>query len=82
MWEPKDMIQRREDYNIFHHIQAHGNGEEFRPEDKPAPTNAAPGSNLKIDVLMKRLEAGEELWNDLDRDDFEGLIAPIKPYRP
>ena len=75
------MIQRREDYNIFQHIKEHGNGEEFRPEDKPAPTNAPPGSNLKIHVLMKRLEAGEDLWNERDRDDFDNLIAPIKPYR-
>ena len=75
------MIQKHKDFNIFQYIQEHGNGEEFQPEGRPVPTNAPPGSGLKINVLMQRLEAGEDLWNDLDRDDFDNLIAPIKPYR-
>ncbi|MCH2369345.1 MAG: hypothetical protein MK324_02265 [Pirellulales bacterium] len=77
------MIQKRkESYNLFEHMLEHGTGNEFQPESKPSPTNAPPGSDYKIDVLMKRLESGEDLWNDRDRDDFEGLIAPIKPSRP
>ena len=77
------MIQKRDEfYNLFEHMLKHGTGDSFQPEFKPSPTNAPPGSNYKIEVLMKRLESGEDLWNNMDRDDFEGLIAPIKPSRP
>ena len=77
------MIQKREEFhNLFEHMLKHGTGDSFQPESKPSPTNAPPGSNYKIEVLMKRLESGEDLWNNMDRDDFEGLIAPIKPSRP
>lgn len=77
------MIQKRDEfYTLFEHMLEHGTGDSFQPEFKPSPTNAPPGSNYKIEVLMKRLESGEDLWNNMDRDDFEGLIAPIKPSRP
>ncbi|MBA62124.1 MAG: hypothetical protein CMJ76_07125 [Planctomycetaceae bacterium] len=76
------MIQKREEHlNIFRHIKEHGTGDEFSPEVQPNPTNAPPGSNRKIEILIKRLESGEDLWNAADRDDFEGLIAPIKPRK-
>jgi|TARA_X000001036_G_scaffold351498_1_gene332421 hypothetical protein len=79
----REMIQKRDEfYNLFEHMLEHGTGDSFQPEFKPSPTNAPPGSNYKIEVLMKRLESGEDLWNNMDRDDFEGLIAPIKPSRP
>ena len=77
------MIQKRKDFrNIFQHIAEHGTAQNFQPKSKPSPTNAPPGSNYKIDILISRLEAGDDLWSDLDRDDFEGLIAAIKPSGP
>jgi len=72
------MIQKREEHiTIFQHIKKHGTGDEFSPEVQPNPTNAPPGSNRKIEILIKRLESGEDLWNPADRVDFEGLTAPI-----
>jgi hypothetical protein len=40
---------------------------EFKPPRSPKRTKAKPGSQQKIAVLARRLERGEELWNDGDR---------------
>lgn len=34
--------------------------------EMPQPTDAVPGTEEKIEVLRKRVAAGEELWHPLD----------------
>ena len=39
------------------------------------PTEAPPGSLEKVEVLRKRVEAGQPLWHAHDRVDFSGLTC-------
>ncbi len=39
------------------------------------PTNVQPGTREKVEVLAARVQAGEELWHELDRYDHEGLVG-------
>ena len=43
-----------------------GREETFRPHSKPKPIMAVPGSQEKLDALMARVRAGEELWHEED----------------
>ena len=76
------MIKKHEEFNnIFKYLAEHGCETGYSTSFQPNPTNAPPGSKLKIKILMKRLELGQTLWNDLDRNDFDGLTGPIKPSK-
>ena len=75
------MIKKNDSLTLFEHLRRHGTADSYTPESHPNPTNAAPGSSQKIEVLIKRLELGQDLWNDMDRDDYEGLVAPINPRK-
>ena len=75
------MIKKNDSLTLFEHLRRHGTADSYAPESHPNPTNAAPGSSQKIEVLIKRLELGQDLWNERDRDDYEGLLAPINPRK-
>lgn len=76
------MIKKNEEFNnIFKYLAEHGCETGYSTSFQPNPTNAPPGSKLKIEILIKRLELGQTLWNDLDRNDFDGLTAAIKPSK-
>ena len=49
------------------YLAANKTDDGFEPTKKPEPTDAAPGTWSKVEVLAARLERGEELWHDLDR---------------
>jgi hypothetical protein len=57
--------------------QAYRNDCAFEPIGLPNPTSAKPGTPEKVDVLRKRLEAGEQLhhpqdaWGNSPPDPFE-----------
>lgn len=40
----------------------------FEPEGEGQSVDHQPGSRAKMDVLAKRVLAGEPLWHDEDRD--------------
>ncbi len=46
---------------------------EFTPRPCFSPTDAVPGSEEKLAVLSQRVEAGVDLWHQLDRQDCENL---------
>lgn len=49
---------------IFHHIELHGDDEEYHPASDPAnPTLAIPGTQERIAIYAKRLESGEALYH-------------------
>jgi hypothetical protein len=67
--------------NVFEAIDQDGHDENFVPSDGSdfSPTDAAPGSNEKIELLRKRIAMGRPLWHDGDRGDYVGLIGAIPP---
>lgn len=52
---------------IFEAIRKYGHDEDYEPLSECLPTAARPGSIEKIDILAKRLEAGQELWHEGDQ---------------
>jgi hypothetical protein len=62
-------------HNIFNYLAARGYDDDFEPDRLPAmPTAEKPGSLEKINVLRRRLEAGEDLKHPFDRTDFSLLV--------
>ena len=56
------MIKKNDSLTLFEHLRRHGTADfHMPPESHPNPTNAAPGSSQKIEVLIKRLELGQDL---------------------
>jgi hypothetical protein len=43
------------------------------------PTSTVPGSREKIEVLRQRVELGQPLWHDEDRQDYAGMTGAIDP---
>ena len=74
------MISASSPVNVFDYIKAFGVDDGFHPRKLPAPTETAPGSIEKMDILRQRLENGEEMFHPLDRCNYDNLIAAIKPY--
>lgn len=58
--------------NVFNVIAMTGDEGPFAPRQCKRPTDAPPGSSAKIVALMKRVERGEELWHEDDKDNCEG----------
>lgn len=55
--------------NIFEVISAKRSNEDDQFDPAPSkPTKCRPGTKAKIEVMRQRLEDGEELFNDLDKD--------------
>lgn len=57
----------REHQDFLSYLGANKTGDGFEPTRSPSSTDAAPGTWEKVEVLAKRLEAGESLWNEEDR---------------
>ncbi|MFV1966452.1 MAG: hypothetical protein ACC628_13595 [Pirellulaceae bacterium] len=69
--------------NVFEAIHRDGHDENFLPSlsDEFTPTDAAPGSDQKIDLLRQRIAMGLPLWHDEDRGDYADLVGAIPPRR-
>jgi hypothetical protein len=52
--------------SVMKHLQVHRNDSDFEPIGLPDRTSAEPGTREKIDVLRKRVEAGEQLHHPRD----------------
>ena len=67
--------------NVFEAITRDGHDEFYRPKRTPefAPTDAAPGSQEKLDLLRRRVTMGLPLWHDLDRRDYHELTGAVQP---
>lgn len=62
-------------------IELHGHDEDFIPVPCAAflPTDAPAGSPEKIEVLRRRVELGQPLWHNDDRNDYVGLVGAVRP---
>ena len=56
-----------DDHSSFGHLLSRGHDYDFEPIAKPEPTDAAPGSLEKLEVLARRLLRGEELYHEEDQ---------------
>lgn len=67
--------------SVFDAILIYGNDDHFEPEYKNwfEPTQEAPGTWAKVEVLRWRAEHGFPLWHPHDRTDFVGLSFGIQP---
>jgi hypothetical protein len=63
-----------EDHSSFGHLLSRGHDYDFEPIRKPEPTDAAPGSLEKLEVLARRLMRGEELYHE----DDETVLATVE----
>ena len=53
-------------HSIQAHIRKHGDERGYKPPCVAEPTGEQPGSNEKLEVLVRRVELGESLWNSED----------------
>ena len=63
--------------NIFEHIVTHRTShscpdQHFEPPNTGSPIKHRPGTAAKMDAMRARLERGEPLWVDGDRNCFDG----------
>jgi hypothetical protein len=67
--------------NVFEAIIRDGHDEFFSPKEGEefVPTNAAPGSREKINLLRQRVTQGVPLWHKSDRRDYTDLTAVVPP---
>lgn len=67
--------------NVFEAILEYGHDEDFVPHktEEFCATDAPAGSDEKIETLRKRVEMGEPLWHQLDREDYAGLSGAVRP---
>lgn len=67
--------------NVFEAILKYGHDEDFLPDETDAfeSTDAPAGSMEKIEILRRRVEAGEPLWHGSDRADYSGLTGAVRP---
>ncbi len=74
-------INNKQIKNVFEAILEYGHDEDFVPNesDEFSATDAPAGSDAKIDTLRKRVEAGQPLWHNLDREDYAGLTGAVRP---
>lgn len=68
-------------HNIFVYILENGSDEGFEPRvtNDYCPTDAAPGSRAKVEVLAQRLLDGFPLWHPEDRESYSGLTGSTAP---
>ena len=55
--------------SVYDHLSWHGEEDGFRPHALSVATKYRPGSLEKIDVMCKRVSAGQMLFN---KNDFDG----------
>ncbi|MGI9519728.1 MAG: hypothetical protein ACR2NP_21925 [Pirellulaceae bacterium] len=67
--------------NVFEAILKYGHDEDFVPRDGDGfdCTDAPAGSDAKIEALRKRVERGQPLWHNADREDYSGLTGAVRP---
>ncbi len=67
--------------NVFEAILEYGHDEDFVPQisDEFVATDAPAGSDAKIEMLRQRVEMGQPLWHELDREDYSGLTGAVRP---
>jgi hypothetical protein len=67
--------------NVFEAINHDGHDENFFPKTSQefSPSDAAPGSDEKIELLRQRIAMGLPLWHEKDRGDYAGLVGAIPP---
>ena len=67
--------------NVFEAILEYGHDEDFVPQESEgfSATDAPAGSDEKIEILRKRVQMGQPLWHELDREDYAGLSGAIRP---
>ncbi len=56
-------------------LEVFNNDSKFDPPVAACPTEAAPGSESKIETMARRLQNGEQIFHPLDRQDFTGSPA-------
>lgn len=61
--------------NIYWAIASVGHDEDYVPRKMPRPTNAIAGTAEKIEVLRRRVLAGEHLFHP---DDNHAIAAPCE----
>jgi len=66
---------------IYEALLLQGHDEDFNPEPCAAflPTDAPAGSPEKVAILTRRVELGQPLWHDEDRQDYAGMTGAIDP---
>ena len=74
-------INNKKIKNVFEAILEYGHDEDFVPNesDEFISTDAPAGSDEKIEILRKRVEAGQPLWHNQDREDYAGLTGAVRP---
>ncbi len=67
--------------NVFEAILEYGHDEDFVPHESEdfGATDAPAGSDEKIEILRTRVEMGQPLWHELDREDYAGLSGAVRP---
>jgi hypothetical protein len=67
--------------NVFEAILEYGHDEDFVPHESEdfSATDAPAGSDEKIETLRRRVEMGQPLWHELDREDYAGLSGAVRP---
>ena len=56
-----------EHQEFLDYLGANKTDDGFEPTRMPEPTDAAPGTWSKVEILAARLQAGEELWHPEDK---------------
>ena len=64
--------------NLRRYIQKYQTDEGYQPELMPTPTNAAPGSATKVEILRQRIADGEELFHPDDTRFVDSDPVTIK----
>lgn len=66
---------------IYEALTLQGHDEDFDPDPCAAflPTDAPAGSPEKVEVLRRRVELGQPLWHQNDRQDYAGLTGAVHP---
>lgn len=59
--------------SVMDAVATYGEDYNFRTIGQPEPTTAIPGSSDKIEVMIARIENGEELWHADDQLTYDGL---------
>lgn len=56
---------------VFDALATDRHAEHFEPELLSEPTSELPGTTAKVEVLRRRVAAGEQIWNPDDRMHFD-----------
>lgn len=72
-----------EPMNVFEHVGYYGRCDTFMPRNPPRPTALPPGPE-RVNVLIKRVEMGQDLWHEKDavehNDEQQELLEMLGGY--